>query len=123
MESVRWTVKYHTHSIEIKLPGGGKEYISRLDKAERFGAECSIPEEPDVPDLGGHILAWFWMLNGRRSAGFDSPNPLSFQEIYAWIALTNTPILYEEIEALLAMDMAYLTQMAENRQAQRQQAG
>lgn len=110
-------MKYTTRSIETKTPDGKKEYISRIERAQRFGVEDKIPEEPEIPELGTHIMGWFWELNSRRVMGMEMPHPLSFTEIDAWRRLTNTYVLHEEIEALIAIDSAYLMQIAKNKEA------
>ena len=66
--------------------------------------------------MAGHVWGWFWELSQRRTAGFDSPNPLAWTEIQAWQTLTRTLILPEEIQLILMMDSAWLEAVAEHRE-------
>lgn len=55
-----------------------------------------------------YILQWFHQLSARRRPGFSGPSALNFSDIKAWSELTGTYTRPEEIEAILAMDAAYL---------------
>ena len=110
-------IKYRTPCKKVKE--GKNEYeITREEYAARYNA--TVPEEPELPEVAEHIWWWFWQLNQRRQKGFDSPNPLSFSEVMAWVNLTNTYILPEEIEAIMAMDSAYLEAVQEEQKVKRE---
>jgi len=73
-----------------------------------------------LPEVAQHIWYWFWQLNDRRQRGFDSPNPISYSDLKAWASLTNTYILPEEVEAIMAMDSAYLSAVHAEQKAKRE---
>lgn len=60
-----------------------------------------------------HILQWFYQLSARRRPGFSGPSALNFSDIKAWSELTGTLTRPDEIEAILAMDSAYLEAVSE----------
>lgn len=119
---MRWNVKYQTKTIKLPTPGGGEEWVSRYERAERAGPKAlsELPEEPEIPECAMHIWEWFWTLHSRRQSGFESPQPLTYSEINAWVTLTRTPVFPQEIDALIQMDSAFLSQQAENRAKQRE---
>jgi hypothetical protein len=69
--------------------------------------------------VAAHVWGWFWQLSQRRTAGFDSPNPISWTEIQAWRELTRAMILPEEIDLILMMDSAWLEAVAQHREEQK----
>jgi len=85
---------------------------------ERFGRE-NLTQEPEIPDEGEHLWAWFWHLSGRRQQGMSSPQPLTYEEIAYWSRLTGEILLREEITIITDMDDAYLEALAKEREAQR----
>lgn len=87
--------------------------LTREDYASRMNA--AIPDEPEIPDIIEHVWHWFWGLSDRRQRGFDSPNPLSYVEIDAWLRLSRTLVLPQEIDLILVMDSAWLAAVAEMR--------
>lgn len=85
---------------------------------ERFGRD-ELVQEPEIPEDGEHIWAWFWTLNRRRQHGMNGPQPLAYDEIGAWARMTGEPIMREELHIITDMDDAYLTALANEREAQR----
>lgn len=45
--------------------------------------------------------------------------PLSYQEVASWIRLTRTRVLPEEVEMLMAMDNAFVSECRKDHKAQR----
>jgi hypothetical protein len=80
---------------------------------QRFGKGHEIPDEPELPACGHHVLAWFFELSNRRTPAFSGVAPITFQDISAWRDLTGTPVLPAEIRMILAMDNAFRSQAAE----------
>lgn len=81
-------------------------------KAEKY-ATVGYPDEPDIMRGSEHILQWFHQLSATRRPGFSGPAPLNFGDIRAWSDLTGTITRPDEIEAILAMDSAYLEAVSE----------
>ncbi|NBB81541.1 MAG: hypothetical protein GVY36_19230 [Verrucomicrobia bacterium] len=50
------------------------------------------------------------------------PNPISYHEIDAWTRLMNVYILPDEIDMLIMMDSEYLSALAVEREAMREDA-
>ena len=67
-----------------------------------------------MPADGAHVWAWFLELSaGRGSNGFG-PNPISYLDLLAWSTLTGTITRPAEIEAIMAVDRAWMMQQAAN---------
>lgn len=115
-EVVRWQIRYRTPCKTVRN-GRVEEKVTREEYAERFNA--TIPDEPDIPEIAAHVWQWFWALSERRSRGFDSPNPLTYLELDAWLRLTRNYVLPEEIDMIWQMDQAWLAAVAEVREEQR----
>lgn len=60
------------------------------------------------PEGSGPLWAAFNRLSRQRSWHASGPNPLSFGEIEAYCRLMQLPLGPHHIEALLAMDQAWL---------------
>ena len=66
------------------------------------------------------MLEWFYQLNSQRPPGFDSPAPISYGEFQAWANLKKTNPRPEEVEALVAMDNAFIQAIHDFRESQRE---
>jgi hypothetical protein len=69
------------------------------------------PEElngPEFPSLVSHIWSAFISLSQSRSAGFNGPNPITYEQIKAWKDLTETPLDAREVEAVKSLDSVYM---------------
>jgi hypothetical protein len=65
-------------------------------------------EGPEAPSDGAHVWLWFLDLHqGRGSNGFGG-SPLSWADIKAWRDLTGTLLRPGEIQAIMALDRAWL---------------
>lgn len=65
-------------------------------------------EPPDFPDDLEHIWSMFLELNECRTNGFSGPNPISYQDIKAWMDLTDTPVTPFEVEGIKRLDKVYV---------------
>jgi hypothetical protein len=74
---------------------------------ERFGKADMVPEEPDVPECVGHVLAWFFDLSKRRQPGMAGVSPLTPGDIAAWRDLLGILIEPFEVRMILDLDDAY----------------
>ncbi len=63
---------------------------------------------PDCPDAVAHLWLWFLELHGARSYHQHGPNPLTYQDIAAWAALTAAQPTPWEVAALKALDAKWL---------------
>lgn len=89
----------------------GSTLRQNLQQAERSTGKKLI-EDPEVPDAGEHLWAWFWQLSEARPEGFSGPGPLTFGEIAAWAGLTGARPHPWEVETIKAMDRAFLASVA-----------
>lgn len=85
----------------------GSTLRANLQQAERSTGKKLI-DEPEIAHCGAHLWEWFWELNAARAQGFSGPNPIGYQDIQAWAALTGTTPHPWETRALKAMDRAFL---------------
>lgn len=65
------------------------------------------------------MWSWYWALRRRAARGDGFSQPLGYSDIAAWATMTRTLVRPEEVEMLVAMDDAYLSTSAEEREAQR----
>lgn len=73
----------------------------------RFGKGDEVPEQPEVPDCGAHVLQWFFELSSRRQPSMGGVSPLTFSDIAAWQNMLGIEVLVEEVRMILALDVAY----------------
>jgi len=70
-----------------------------------------LPEEldtPDLPECAQHIWAWYYQLAAGRQCGM-SINPLAWPQIAAWAALNRIQLREWELQAIMGIDGAYLS--------------
>lgn len=76
--------------------------VAALEAHLATGAPVALPE-------GSRPLwAAFCALSQARSYGALGPNPIAFSEIAAWAQLTRTPLAPHHVEALRALDRAWI---------------
>lgn len=82
---------------------------AHLESVERqTGRRPAELDGPELPADGSHIWAWFLELStGRGSNGFG-PDPISWLDLLAWTALTGMITRPAEIDAIMALDRAWL---------------
>lgn len=84
---------------------------TRRERNERFNHKTG--EAPCVPQVGQHILEWFWQISEGRSTGINGNDRLTCTEISAWSQLTGNIITPEEFEMIRAMDVVWCNAMSE----------
>ena len=101
--------------IEWHVGGAGNEVRrdgeTKAEFFERFGQSDKIPPEPTMPDVGVHLWEWFVSLSSRQLPGMDV-TPITWAELLAWTELRQIDIRPEEIDVMLALDVAYREAMA-----------
>lgn len=95
----------------------GPVAVTRAVYNEKAGADT--PEQPEVPVYAQHVWDWWWELNSRRPAGFESLSPIPYAEIESWKRQTGRIVDPVETDWLIGMDNAWLSVIAEERQAKR----
>ena len=100
-------------TVELQTPlEDGKTKLDHLIQVEQSTGRSHVPDV-EIPPHGSHIWEWFWTLsNARGSSGFGA-SPLSYTEIRAWIEVTGLTVHPWEIDAIRAMDGAYMQAQAE----------
>lgn len=94
---------------------GGPVEVTRHEYNTQAGVET--PAQPEVPFCALHVWGYWWELNARRPPGFESIAPFSFTEIHFWQAATGRSLDTAEITWLIAMDDAWLDEIAKERKA------
>jgi hypothetical protein len=51
---------------------------------------------------------WFWVLNNKRTSGFDGENPITYTEMIAFFQLFKLQPLEWEISMIDRFDVVYL---------------
>ena len=104
----------HQFALARRRPDGATEREHLLSVERQMGRRPTALDGPAPPVDGTHVWAWFLELSaGRGSNGFG-PNPISWFDLLAWTALTGTIIRPAEIEAIMALDRAWLKAPAGN---------
>ena len=55
-----------------------------------------------------HVWSAFISLSNSRSAGYNGPNPITYEQIKAWKELTDTPLDSRDVEAVVRIDAVYM---------------
>jgi len=63
---------------------------------------------PDLPLAGAHLWQWFLELNAARTSNGWGPNAIGYGELQAWARLTRRAPAAHEVEALRALDRAFM---------------
>ena len=96
----------------------GEDGQTLADKAERFKSVL-VPDPPEFTFYVDHVWEWFWHLCGRRQQGLNGPQPLTYRELESWRNSVPFLVAHEEIAWLMAMDEAYLDQLALEREEEK----
>jgi hypothetical protein len=86
-----------------------------LEAAARQGSREAQAEllAPDLPLAGAHLWQWFLELNAARTSNGWGPNAIGYAELDAWARLTRRAPAVHEIDALRALDRAFMESAAE----------
>jgi hypothetical protein len=68
---------------------------------------------PEIPAALEHLWQWFCELSGSRSGNGGGPNPIAYSDIAAWAALTGRLPAPRDVHAIVALDQAFFTELAE----------
>jgi hypothetical protein len=68
-----------------------------------------------LPSCAAHIWGWFQQLTGKRTAGM-SINPITYSDIDAWSRLYGIRPKAWELDALSAIDAAFMNSVHEEQQ-------
>jgi hypothetical protein len=100
----------HEFSLSIADQSGVPKREHLLQVEKQTGITPKDLEGPSFPLGVSHIWIAFLDLNRGRSNGM-SVNPLSYQEIKAWMDITHTPLNARDIDAVKRLDTSYLGAM------------
>jgi len=87
----------------------GQSLLAHFEQVEK--ATGRRPQELDVQDPpleGLYLWEWFWDLHQGRQAGMSGPASISWLDIQAWARLNLVELEPWELQAIRAMDTAYL---------------
>jgi hypothetical protein len=77
-----------------------------------------IPEEMELPELSTaeiHIWDKFVSLQRGRGYGINGPNPISYQDMLAWMSLTGNTLEFWEVDLMMAVDTEYVVSSREEK--------
>ena len=55
-----------------------------------------------------HVWSAFISLSNSRTAGFNGPNPITYEQIKAWKELTDTPLDSRDVQGVMRIDAVYM---------------
>lgn len=87
---------------------GGATVADHYEALARKGRKKK-PKGPKLPPGAVHLWNAFIQLSNARGGNGYGPNPIPYTEIDAFCRLTETALDPWEIEAIRALDDAYLT--------------
>lgn len=91
--------------------GGRKKGETRREYNARFGQSDKNPDPVDIPEGAEHLWAWFWKLSKRRRQG---PEHIAYADIGDWSRLTGVILSPADIDAIEAMDDAWMRGVRED---------
>lgn len=98
----------HQFALARRRPDGATEREHLLSVERQTGRRPAALDGPMLPADGAHVWASFLELSaGRGSNGFG-PNPISWLDLLAWRMLTGVIVRPAEIDAIMALDRAWL---------------
>jgi len=105
-------VEFAEWTFELDKPQEGGSKREHLEQVERqIGYAPRELEPPEFPFLVQHIWSAFISLSTGRTAGFNGPNPITFEQIKAWKELTGQPLSPRDVEAIKSLDAVYVRVM------------
>ena len=103
-------LEFAEHSFKLsKTDQDGVTEREHLQEVERqTGKTPQALIGPQFPTLVSHIWSAFVSLSKARSVGFSGPNPISYQDIKAWLELTNQTLSSRDVESIIKLDAIFL---------------
>lgn len=80
-----------------------KKHLCAALKASLEGGKVRMPE------VGAPLLEAFTALSRARSYGMNGPNPISWQDLFAWSRMMRQPVEPRHVEIIMALDEVWLT--------------
>lgn len=74
-----------------------------------------LANEPDMPEIVAHVWQYFVELHRTRGSNGFGENSLTYTEIGFWCGLTGNTLESWELQTIVAIDAAYLSEQAEAR--------
>lgn len=68
----------------------------------------ALEDAPTIPEGVEPVWVWFLELHSTRGSNGMGANPISYQELAAWSALTRTTLSPWEVKMLRLIDQEYL---------------
>lgn len=81
---------------------GGAPMADHVAVARRMGLK--VPKAPTIPPTLKHVWNWFCELSNARVPG----NPITFESMTAWCALTGRTLRPEEVRLIRCLDNEFL---------------
>jgi len=112
----------HLWAQTVKAGDGASvsDHEKALAKRGKGKAQAQPLEPPPLPDEAQGLWAAFCALHQTRGGGFG-PGPISFHEIDAYQRLTGAHLDPWEVQAIRAVDMAYMQHEAAQAKARSQE--
>lgn len=90
------------------MPDGSTMRDHLMSVARQKRRRVAQLDGPPIPFRLAHVWQWFLELHQARGSNGWGPNAISYGDLYAWSRLTLRLPRPAEIEALFAVDAAFL---------------
>lgn len=101
--------------LDIKGEDGStkREHLGVIANATKK-VPVELRDQPELPESAEHVWNWFLELNSGRTASMAGLNTISYSEIKAWAELLKMDLAVWEVNALKALDRAFLDRKDKN---------
>ena len=76
-----------------------REHLEQVER--QIGRKPQELEGPRFPELVSHVWSAFISLSNSRTAGFNGPNPITYEQIKAWKEITGTVVSARDVDAIM----------------------
>lgn len=101
--------------FDIKGPDGStrRDHL-HVAAAATKKTPVELLDQPEFPESAKHVWDWFLELNAGRTASMAGLNTISYSEIKAWADLLKENLAVWEVNAIKALDRAFLNRKDKN---------
>jgi hypothetical protein len=106
---------FAAYELEMTAPqgAGGSLRENLISIWDQTGVKPEELKDVECPDSIKYVWGYFIELHNSRGTGAMAPNPISYQDILAWVQLTDKELTPFEIDCLTSLDSLWLSNLKE----------